>query len=124
MVNPAKVEDFHRLKTSNGSKKVIIKLSKRKDAAKKQSSKKKLKGMELSSLGIRDKVCINGNPCKYYKLLWKKCKSLHSNHFIHAFWVSNGTVLLKVVENGRVHVVHLSDLKDLFLEKQVFREKD
>ena len=40
MVDPANVEDCHWVKTSNGSKKVIIKLSKREDAAKIRSSKK------------------------------------------------------------------------------------
>ena len=44
MVNPANVEDFQWIKTSNSSKKVIIKLSKREDAAKIQSSKKKSTG--------------------------------------------------------------------------------
>ena len=45
MVDSANVEDCHWIKTSNGSKKVIIKLSKQKDAAKIRSSKK-VKGDE------------------------------------------------------------------------------
>ena len=62
---------------------------------------------------------------KYYKSLWKKCKSLQSNQFIHAFWVTNGTVLLKAFENGRVHVItHLTDLKELFPENQLLSEED
>ena len=69
MLDPANVEDCHWIKTSGGPNKVIIKLSKRKDAAKIQSSKKRLKGMDLSSLGISGKVYINNNLCKYYKLL-------------------------------------------------------
>ena len=51
MVDPANVDGCHWINTSNGSKKMIIKLSKRKDATKIRSSKKKLKGMNLSSLG-------------------------------------------------------------------------
>ena len=53
--NFSRWKDCHWIKTSNGSKKVIIKLSRRKDAAKIRSSKNKLKGMDLFSLGIRCK---------------------------------------------------------------------
>lgn len=109
MVNPANVEDWQWIKTSNSSKKVIIKLSKRKDAAKIRSSKTELKGIDLSSIAIRGKVYISDSLCKYYKFLWKKFITLQSNQFIHFFWVTTCTVRLKAVENGRVHVItHLS----------------
>ena len=53
---------------------------------------------------------------------FRKCKSLQSNQFTHTFWVTNGIVRLKAVENGRVHVItHLSDLKELFMENQLLR---
>ena len=92
---------------------MIIKLLKRKDVAKIRSSRNKLMGMDLSSLGIRGKVYINDSLCKYCKFLWKKCKSLQSNQFMQGFWVTNGTVRLKD-ENDRVHVItHLSELKEL-----------
>ena len=71
-----------------------------KDAAKIRSSKEKLKGMRWTSplLESGGKIYFNDSPCKYHKLIiiWKKCKSLQSNQFIHAFWVTNGTVPLKV----------------------------
>ena len=63
-MNPANIKDCQWIKTSNDFKKVIIKLSKRKGAAKIRSSKKKLMGMDLSSLGIRGKVCINDSLCQ------------------------------------------------------------
>ena len=44
MVDPANVEDCHWIKTSTGFKKGIIKLLKRRDAAKIRSSRKKLRG--------------------------------------------------------------------------------
>ena len=88
-----------------------------------RSSKNKLMGMDLSSLGIRGKVYINDSLCKYCKFLWKKCKSLQSNQFIHAFWVNNGTMGLKPVENGRANIItHLIDLKELFPENQLLGE--
>ena len=55
----------------------------------------------------------------------KKCKSLQSNQFIHAFWITNGTARLKTVENGRAYsITHLSDLKALFPKKQLLSEND
>ena len=87
-------------KTSNSSKKVIIKLSKREDAAKIQSSKKKSKGWNsplLKSEANFTLMVAHVNTTNYFS---KNIKSLQSNQFIHAFWVTNGTVRLKVVENG------------------------
>ena len=64
MLDTANNENCHWIKISNGSKKVIIKLPKRKDGAKIRSSKKKLKEMDLSSLGIRGKIYTNVSLCK------------------------------------------------------------
>ena len=52
-------------------------------------------------------------------------KNVKVNQFIFAFWGTNGTVRLKAVENGRVHLItHLSDLKDLFLGNQLVSQED
>ena len=80
------VEDCHWVKTQR-SKKVIIKLSRRKDANKIRSEKKKLKGKKLISLGINTPVYINDSMCIYYKKLWAKCKKLHNSKLIYAFWI-------------------------------------
>ena len=56
MADLVNVQDCHWLKSSSGFKKVTIKLSKRKYAAKLQSLKKNLNAMDLSSFGIREKV--------------------------------------------------------------------
>ena len=38
---------------------------------------------------------------------------------------TNGTVQLKVVDNGRVHVIpHLSHLKELFYENQLLNKEN
>ena len=76
-VDPENVEDCHWVKTLR-SKKVIIKLSRWKDAIKIRSEKKKLKGKNLTSLGINTPVYINDSLCICYKKLWVKCKMLHS----------------------------------------------
>ena len=68
------VEDWHWIKTQ-GPKKVIIKFSERKDTNKVCTKKKKLKGKNLTSLGINKQIYINGSLCTYYKELWAKCKN-------------------------------------------------
>ena len=76
MVDPGNVEDCHWIKFSKGAKKIIVKLSRRKDANKIRLLKKGLKGMNFSSLGINSVVYINDNLCTYYKMLWVKCRKL------------------------------------------------
>ena len=103
-VDPANVEDCHWVKTHR-SKEVIIKFSKRKDVKKIQAEKKKLKGENLIWLGTNTPVYINDSLYIYYKKLWAECKKLHSNKLIYAFWTSNGSIKLKVTENGNIHVI-------------------
>ena len=59
MVDRSNAKDYHWIKSSKAPKKVIVKLSRRKDANKTRLSKKGLKGMSLSSLDINSTVCIN-----------------------------------------------------------------
>ena len=94
-VDPSNVEDCHWISSKNGLKRVIVKVSRRKDATKIQSSKRKLKDMDLTSTGINNLVYINYSLCTYYKKLWRKCKSLLTNKLIHSFWVTNGSIKLK-----------------------------
>ena len=122
-IDPSNIEDCHWLK-SNGPKKVIIKFARRKDANLVRKNKNKLKGMNLSSVGINNPVFINDSLCSYYKMLWRKCKKLWSSKYIHAFWVSNGTLRLKITENGRVHIItHSQDLDELFPENELLRDE-
>ena len=85
------------------SKKVIIKFSRRKNANKVRSKKRKLKSKNVTSLGINKPIYINDSLCTYYKKLWAKCKKLRDNQGIHAFWISNGSIKLKESEIGNVH---------------------
>ena len=84
-VDPSNVEDCHWIKPSKGPKKVIVKLSRRKDANKIRLLKKVLKGMNLSSLGINSTVYINDSLCTCYKMLWGKCRKLLLNKYIYSF---------------------------------------
>ena len=77
--------------------------------------KKKLKGMKLSSIGITTPVYINDSLSSYYKRLWRKCRKLWSSKFIHTFWVSNGSIKLKIADNDRVYTItYNKELEELF----------
>ena len=114
-VHPDHIEACHWIKSNAGPKKVIIKMSRRKDGDKIPRAKKKLKGLNLSSIGINSAVYVNDSLCRYYKNLWAKCKKLWLNKFIHGFWTSNGSIRLKLTETGNVRVItHDADLEKLF----------
>ena len=85
VADPSNIEDCHWIKPNRGAKKVIAKLSRRKDANKIRLLKKGLTGMNLSSLGINSAVYIDDSLCTYYKMLWGKCIKLLSNKYIHSF---------------------------------------
>ena len=123
-MDPSNVEDCHWISSKNNPKQVIVKVSKCKDASKIRSSKRKLKDMDLTSIVINNPVYINDSLCSYYKMLWRKCKSLRMNKLIHSFWVTNGSIRLRTVENGRTNVItHLSDLEDLFPGNELLSDK-
>ena len=106
-IDLSNIEDCHRLK-SNESKKVIISFTRRKNANLIRKNKNKLKGMKkknLCSIGVNNPVFINDSLCSYYKMLWRKCKKLWSNKYIHDFWVSNGILRLKLTASGLVHAI-------------------
>ena len=57
-------------------------------------------------------------------MLWEKCKKFWSSKYIRAFWVSNGTLRLKLTENGRVHILtHSQYLGELFRKNELLREE-
>ena len=85
MVDPSNVEDCHWIKSSKDPKKVIVKLSTRKNASKISLSKKCLKDINLSSLGINSMVYINDSLCTHYKMLCTKCRNFSLNKYIHSF---------------------------------------
>ena len=75
--------------------------------------RKKLKGLNLSSIGIYSAVCINDSLCRYYNNLWAKSKKLWLNKFIHGFYTSNGSIRLKLTETGNASVItHDADLEE------------
>ena len=87
MVNSRDVKACHRLNQKANPKKVIIKLSKRKDVARVMNNKKKLKSTKPQNIGLPSgsKEYINESLCKYYKYLLWKCKLLQTRGSIQSF---------------------------------------
>ena len=64
-MNRSNVEDSHWITSKNSFKRVVVKVSRRKDASKTRSSKKNLKDMDLISTGINNLAYINDSLCMY-----------------------------------------------------------
>ena len=86
-VNSRDIEACHRLNQKANPKKVIIKLSKRKDVARVINNKKKLKSMKPQNIGLPSgcKIYINESLCKYNKYMWWKYKFLQTRGSIQSF---------------------------------------
>ena len=125
-VNSRDVEACHRLNQKANPKKVIIKLSKRKDVARVMNNKKKLKSMKPQNIGLPSgcKVYINESLCKYYKYLWWKCKLLQTRGSIQSFWVTNGSIRIRHQNDEVTSVTHIEDLERHFLEEDLCDNND
>ena len=125
-VNSRDVEACHRLNQKANPKKVIIKLSKRKDVTRVMNNKKKLKSMKPQNIGLPSgcKVYINESLCKYYKYLWWKCKLLQTRGSIQSFWVTNGSIRIRHQNDEVTSVTHIEDLERHFLEEDLCDNND
>lgn len=122
-VDPQNVEACHWLKSNNSSKKAIIKLSKRKDAAKICELKKKLKSLKFEWMSINNPIFINDSLCGYYRELWTKCKMIWINKYIQGFWVLYRSIKVKVSESSTPCVItHDVDLESMFPEDPLLKD--
>ena len=127
-VDPQNIETCHRLKSDdNGrSNKVIVKSSKRKDMVRVMNKKKSLKNANLDGTGLPPSTSLFINPslCSYYKYLWSKCKALWSGKIISSFWVTNGSLRIKLGNNPVKSVTHKDDLKALFPGNPILMDRE
>ena len=102
-------------------KKVIIKLSKRKDVARVMKNKKKLKSLKPKNTGFPSgsKIYINESLCKYYKYLWRKCKLLQTRGSIQSLWVTNGSIRIRHQNDKVTSITHIEDLERHYLEEDL-----
>ena len=127
-VDPQNIEACHRLKSDdNGrSNKVIVKFSKRRDMVRVMNKKKSLKNANLYGAGLPASTSLFINPslCSYYKYLWSKCKALWSGKLISSFWVSNGSLRIKLGDDTVKSVTHKDDLKALFPGNPILLDRE
>ena len=79
--------------------------------------KKDLRDLNMDDLDLpRDtKIYINQSLCSYYRILWSKAKRLQNIDSIDNFYISSGSIKIKVTENSSpVTITHLDDFKDSF----------
>ena len=106
-IDPSFIDDCHRVGKNNY--RVIIKFSRRKDCKQVLQVKKDLKDLNTDDLDLSrgTKNFVNQSLCPYYRILWSKSKRLHNMGIINSFYISGGTVkvkLLRIVDPWPLHI--------------------
>ena len=113
-----KIESCHRL--NKNADRTIVKFLRRKDCEqvmRVKSELKKLKPADLD-LSVGTKLYINESLCPYYRGLWNQCKKLWNRRKLFSFFTVNGSVRVKLQENGSYNIItHIDDLKEIFPEE-------
>ena len=56
---------------------------------------------------------INESLCPYYRGLWNQCKKLWNKLEMFSFFTVNGSIKMKIKENGPYNMMHIAYLKDI-----------
>ena len=83
------------------------------------SVKKDLKHLKMQEVGLpgNRSIFINTSLCLYYRMLWSKCKRLHDLGEISNFYISSGTIKVKISENRNpISINHPQDFVKHFPE--------
>ena len=81
------------------------------------NTKKELRNVDVKGIGFPEgnPIFVNQSLCTYYCMLRSKAKRLHSLKRISSFYVSGGTVKIKISENSLLlPITHVSDFKEHF----------
>ena len=81
------------------------------------NAKKELRKLDMKEIGFPEDnpIFVNQSLCTYYRVLWSKAKRLHSLKRISSFYVSEGTVKIKISENSLpLPITHVNDFKEHF----------
>ena len=113
---PEFIDDCHRL--SKNKDRVIAKFTRRKDCKQVIQVKKDLKDLigDNPDLPQGTKIFVNQSLCPCYRILWSKAKRLQSMIKINGFFITGGTVKIKIDENSKpLSITHLDQLAISFL---------
>ena len=94
-----------------------MKFSRRKDYQNVHNATKEFRKLDMKEIGFPEDnpIFVNQSLCTYYRVLWSKAKRLHSFKRISSFYVSGGTVKIKIRENGLpLPIAHVNDFKEHF----------
>ena len=111
-IDPTFIDDCHRLGKNND--RVIVKFTRRKYCKQILEVKKDLRNLDMEDLDLPrgTKIYINQSLCPYYRILWSKAKRLQNIGSIDNFYISSGTIKIKVTENSSpITITHLDDFK-------------
>ena len=94
------IEDCHRVGKRGTT---IVKFCKRKVSKQVLNVRKDLTKLSMEDLQLtgQGKLYINQSLCPYYRGLLSKSKSLHRMGKIFSYYVSNGTVKIKMQETSQ-----------------------
>ena len=109
------IEACHRL--NKQSDRTIVKFSRRKDCEHAMRKKTKLRKLTPSELDLPNgtRLYINESSCPCYRGLWNHCEKLWNKQGIFSFFTVNGSIRIKIRENGPYNIItHIDDLKDVF----------
>ena len=110
------IEACHRISKKNEG--IIVKFSRRKDCQNVLNKKKEFRKLGMEEIGFLEDnpIFVNQSLCTYYRVLWSKAKRLHSLKRISSFYVSGGTVKIKISENSLPLPITMSmTSKNIFL---------
>ena len=111
-IDPTFIDDCHRLGKNND--RVNVKFTRRKDCKQILKVKKDLRELNMGDLDLPrgTNIYINQSLCPYYRILWSKAKRLQNIGLINNFYISSGTIKIKVTENGSpITITHLDDFE-------------
>ena len=94
-----------------------MKFSRRKDCQNVLNAKKELRKLDMKEIAFSEgnPIFVNQSLHTYYRASWSKAKRLHSIKRISSFYVSGGTVKIKISENSLpLPIAHVSDFKEHF----------
>ena len=93
---------------------IIIRFSNRKDCQALLKVKCDLNNLTIKDFGFEEnnKTGINGSQCLYYRILCAKSKRLHHLQKIFNFYVSNGSIKVKIKESDKgITITHTADFE-------------
>ena len=108
---PEFIDDCHRLGKNNDW--IIVKFTRRKVCKQVLQVKKDLKDIFADDLDLPrgTKIFVNQSLCPYYRILRSKTIRLQSMGKINSFFISSGTVKLKIDKNSQpLAITYLDDL--------------